>query len=53
MKSDDEIIEEDIDEQKQVFIKDYGLDDDTSEKASELMDEGLDEDEAAELAELI
>ncbi len=40
--------------QKKVFENDYGLDEDTAERAVELMDEeGLDEDEAAELAELI
>jgi len=41
------------DEQKKTFIKDYGLDEDTADKAIELMDEGLDEDEAAEIAEEI
>jgi hypothetical protein len=40
--------------QKKTFENDYGLDEETAEKAVELMDEeGLDEDEAAELAELL
>jgi hypothetical protein len=53
MPNDDDINEYDpeIDEQKKTFIKDYGLDEDTADKAVELMDEGLDEDEAAEIAE--
>lgn len=39
------------DDQKKTFMQDYDLDEDTAERASELMDEGLDEDDAAELAE--
>ncbi len=38
-------------ENKKMFIEDYGLDPEVAEQASELMDEGLDEDEAAEIAE--
>ena len=42
----------DENEQKKMFIEDYGLDPDIAERATELMDEeGLDEDEAAEIAE--
>ncbi len=40
--------------QKKTFENDYGLDEETAERAVELMDEeGLDEDEAAELADLL
>ncbi len=40
--------------QKKAFENDYGLDEETAERAVELMDEeGLDEDEAAELAEIL
>ena len=33
------------------LMKDHLIDEDTAEKAQELIDEGLDEDEAIELAE--
>jgi len=39
------------DEDKKRLMKDHLIDDDTAEKAQELIDEGLDEDEAVELAD--
>ncbi len=39
-------------DQKEIFEEDYGLDEETAERAAALMDEeGLGEDEAAEIAE--
>ncbi len=35
----------------QSLVNIYGIDEDTTERAQELIDEGLDEDDAVELAE--
>ena len=39
------------DEDKKRLMEDHLIDEDTAEKAQELIDEGLDEDDAIELAE--
>jgi hypothetical protein len=39
------------DEEVTRIIQDHDVDEDTAEKAQELIDEGLDEDEALEIAE--
>ena len=41
------------DEEVQRLMKDHDIDEDTAEKAQELIDEGIDEDEAIELADEI
>src|SRR3989338_1399075 len=41
------------DENVRQLMEDHGIDEDTAEKAQELIDEGLDEDEAVELADEI
>ncbi|MEK7126402.1 MAG: hypothetical protein AAB835_02860 [Patescibacteria group bacterium] len=41
------------DEEVQRLMSDHDIDEDTAEKAQELIDEGIDEDEAIELAEEI
>ena len=50
---EEEILDEDLpeDEETRRLMEEYDLDEDTAEKAQELIDEGLDEDDAAELAE--
>ena len=40
-----------VDEDAKQLMKDHSLDQDTAERAQELIDEGLDEDEAVEVAE--
>jgi len=42
---------EEIDEDARGLMKDHGLDQDTAERAQELIDEGLDENDAIEVAE--
>lgn len=44
---EDEAPEEDVKE----LMDSHGIDQDTAERAQELVDEGLDEDEAVEIAE--
>jgi len=44
-------IENGPDEEIKQLMDDYDIDEDTAEKAQELIDEGLDEDEAIELAD--
>jgi len=39
------------DEEVKRLMQEYEIDEDTAEKAQELIDEGLDEDEAIEIAE--
>lgn len=39
------------DEEVQRLMQEHDIDEDTAEKAQELIDEGIDEDEAIELAE--
>ncbi len=39
------------DEETRRLMKDHDVDQDTAEKAQELIDEGIDEDDAIELAE--
>jgi hypothetical protein len=39
------------DEEVQRLMQEHEIDEDTAEKAQELIDEGLDEDEAIEIAE--
>ncbi|MDO8496236.1 MAG: hypothetical protein Q7S43_02165 [bacterium] len=41
------------DEEVKQLMEDHDIDEDTAEKAQELIDEGLDEDEAVEIAEEI
>jgi hypothetical protein len=41
------------DEDVQRLMKDHDIDEDTAEKAQELIDEGIDEDDAIELADEI
>lgn len=41
------------DEETQRLMQEHDIDEDTAEKAQELIDEGLDEDEAVEIAEEI
>lgn len=41
----------DIDEEVKELMAEHDLDEDTAERAQELVDEGLDEDDAVELAE--
>lgn len=41
----------DENEDKKRLMDDHQIDEDTAEKAQELIDEGLDEDEAVELAD--
>ena len=49
---DDNVENEDVpeDEETRHLMDDYDIDEDTAEKAQELIEEGLDEDEAVELA---
>ena len=42
-----------MDEETRRLMHDHDIDEDTAEKAQELIDEGLDEDEAIEVAEEI
>lgn len=51
MNDDDQKKPEEIDEDTSQLMKHHGLDQDTAERAQELIDEGLDEDEAIEIAE--
>jgi hypothetical protein len=44
---------EDIDEDKLKLMTEHDIDEDTAEKAQELIDEGLDEEDAVELADEI
>jgi len=44
---------EEIDKDKLKLMAEHGIDEDTAEKAKELIDEGLDEGEAVELADEI
>ena len=46
---------EDVPENEDIkqLMEDHDIDEDTAEKAQELIDEGLDEDEAVELADEI
>lgn len=47
----DEIENEDeVDEEVKTLMADHDIDQDTAERAQELIDEGLDEDDAVELA---
>ena len=40
-----------MDEEIKRLVEEHDIDEDTAEKAQELIDEGLDEDEAVEVAE--
>ena len=42
-----------MDDETKRLMKEYEVDEDTAERAQELVDEGLDEDEAIELADYI
>jgi hypothetical protein len=42
---------EEADEDTHQLMKDHDIDQDTAERAQELMDEGFDEDDAVEVAE--
>jgi hypothetical protein len=49
--SDDKEVNDVEDEDIKRLMKDHLVDEETAEKAQELIDEGLDEDEAVELAD--
>jgi division protein CdvB (Snf7/Vps24/ESCRT-III family) len=42
---------DDVDEEVKTLMTEHDLDEDTAERAQELVDEGLDENDAIELAE--
>lgn len=42
---------EEIEEETKEIMENHDVDQDTAERAAELMDEGLDEDDAVEIAE--
>ena len=50
---DDELDDKDAPEDEEIshLMEEHDIDEDTAEKAQELIDEGLDEDEAVELAD--
>jgi hypothetical protein len=48
---DDEIEEQPEDEEISRLMEEHDIDEETAERAQELIDEGLDEDDAVELAE--